>query len=388
MPEKRKWRVLIIEDDLTIGQELVDGLQATGWLDADTSFEAQLVTSFADGMAALEGSRFDFLVLDLRDDARAAAQALEEEKAKPGLDILDEIKKTRFVPVVFYTALPQQVADLKSAFVRVVEKTEGMVKVREEVKSLLETKLPLLSKYLEEQQRKYFWDFVESQWRDGELSGTAVDLAYLMARRLAAALRSEFSRAAAFEIGGADAAPVDTHKIHPMEYYIFPPVERFWSAGDIVKRKGAEDYSVVVTPTCDFAQGKAHYFVIAKCLLLTGFDEYTRWCGTDAPPTFAGNTDNIMELMKDNRRQKDRYKFLPGTRAFPDLVVDLQQLSSVEVAQQAGFDRIASMDSPFAETLLARFARFYGRIATPDLDLDLAMTRAKSRAAIAPPVET
>ncbi len=380
MPDKRKWRVLIVEDDPAIGPEIVEGLQSPDWLDADTSFEAQLVSTFVAGMAALGTARFDLIVLDLKDDAQAGAVDLEEDKAKPGLDILQQIRKTRFVPVVFYTALPQQVSDLKSVFVRVIEKTEGMVKVREEIKSLLETKLPFLSRYLEEQQRKYFWDFVETEWRDGELSGTSVDLAYLMARRLAAALRSEFSRAAASEIGGADAAPADTHDIHPMDTYIFPPVDRFWSAGDILRRKGTNDYFAVVTPTCDFAQGKANYFVTAKCQLLTAFDAYTRWSGAAVPPTFAGNSDRITELMKDNQGQKDRYKYLPGTSAFPDLVVDLQQLSSVELSQQGEFDRIASMDSPFAETLLARFARFYGRIATPDLDLALAMARAKSRA--------
>lgn len=379
-----KWRVLIVEDDKTIGQELVDGLESAEWLDATTSFDAELVTSFSDGMAALDRSRYDLLVLDLKDDARAGAIALEEDKAKPGLDLLTRIKTTRFVPVVFYTALPEQVADLKSAFVRIVEKTEGMVKVRQEISSLLSTKLPLLSRYLEEQQRKYFWDFVESEWGEAELAGATVDLAYLMARRLAAALRSEFSRTAASEIGGADAAPGEAHKIHPMEYYIFPPVDRFWSAGDIIRRKGSYDYSVVVTPTCDFAQNNAQFFVIAKCLLLTTFDEYARWCGAEKPPAFGGNPDKITELIRDNRRQKDRYKFLPGTHSFPDLVADLQQLESLEVAQQDSFDRIASMDSPFAETLLARFARFYGRIATPDLDLDLALSRAKSRALVAP----
>ncbi len=370
-------RVLIVEDDTTIGQEIVDALQTQHWLDASTSFEATLVTSFQDGLAILGGSRFDLLILDLKEDVKVAATA-EQDQAKPGLDILEEIKRTRFVPVVFYTALPDHVADLESAFVRVVEKTEGVVRVRNEIRHLLESGLPRLSRYIEEQQRKYFWEFVEAKWKGGELSRDAVDLAYLMARRLAAALRSEFSRVAVTTIAGAAAAPDKDHLSHPMEYYIFPPVERFWSAGDIIRKKGGTTYSVVLTPTCDFAQKKAKFFLTAKCVPLVTFDEYAAWCGPSRPPAFEGSPEKVTSLMKDGRG--DRFKFLPGTYEFPDLVVDLQQLASISVDEQDDFDRIASMDSPYAETLLARFARFYSRIGTPDLDIELAKERAKARA--------
>jgi hypothetical protein len=38
-------------------------------------------------------------------------------------------------------------------------------------------------------------------------------------------------------------------------------------------------------------------------------------------------------------------------------------------------DRIASIDSPFAEALLAEFTRYFGRVGTPDLDLDYIINR-------------
>ena len=34
-----------------------------------------------------------------------------------------------------------------------------------------------------------------------------------------------------------------------------------------------------------------------------------------------------------------------------------------------GLERLASLDSPFAEALLARFTRYFGRLGTPDLDV-------------------
>jgi len=375
MPDLTKWRVLVVEDNETIGKELVDALETPGWLDPSTEFDANWVASFQDALAMLARSRFDVLVLDLRDDVTPAKTG--EEQAKPGLDILAEVKKTRFVPVVFYTALPEQVSSLASPIVRVVEKTEGIVRVREELAGLLRTGLPRLSRYLEEEQRRYFWEFVETKWA-GDASVQSVDLAYLMARRLAAALRAEFSRLASSVIAGLEVVPGKEHQAHPMEYYIFPPVERFWSAGDIIRRKGETAYYVVMTPTCDFAQKKATFFLAAKCSPLTSFGEYATWLGEQTPPVFDGNPDRIVGLMAD--RRGDRFKFLPGTHEFPDLVVDLQQLNSVPVTDQAQYERIASMDSPYAETLLARFGRFYSRIGTPDLDIELAKARAKDRA--------
>jgi hypothetical protein len=35
----------------------------------------------------------------------------------------------------------------------------------------------------------------------------------------------------------------------------------------------------------------------------------------------------------------------------------------------SGLERLASLDSSFAEGLLARFSRYFGRLGTPDLDV-------------------
>lgn len=44
-------------------------------------------------------------------------------------------------------------------------------------------------------------------------------------------------------------------------------------------------------------------------------------------------------------------------------------------------ERLASLDSPFAEALLARFARYFGRLGTPDLDLEVILNKLRSAAA-------
>jgi hypothetical protein len=115
--------------------------------------------------------------------------------------------------------------------------------------------------------------------------------------------------------------------------------------------------------------------------------EYATWKGTAVPPTFQGSAAKVQNLIRDNRDgQRERFMFLPGTNTFPDLVIDRQQLSTVAENQRDDFDRIASLDSPFAEKLGSLFARHYGRIGTPDLDIEIAMARIKARAATPPAI--
>ena len=59
-------------------------------------------------------------------------------------------------------------------------------------------------------------------------------------------------------------------------------------------------------------------------------------------------------------------------------MVDFQQLVTLPREQMDGLERLASLDSPFAEALLARFARYFGRLGTPDLDLEVLVARLRS----------
>ena len=43
-----------------------------------------------------------------------------------------------------------------------------------------------------------------------------------------------------------------------------------------------------------------------------------------------------------------------------------------------GLERLASLDSPFAEALLVRFTRYFGRLGTPDLDVAVLSQRLRA----------
>ncbi len=75
--------------------------------------------------------------------------------------------------------------------------------------------------------------------------------------------------------------------------------------------------------------------------------------------------------------QDDRNLFLPAALTIPDLVADFQRLRSVTPDELGTMERVASLVSPFAEAMVSRFTRYFGRVGTDDLDVEAIMERLK-----------
>jgi CheY-like chemotaxis protein len=366
-----QWRILIVENDEDIARQVQEA--SADFVDAPDSVEAEVVSNFNDAIPRLTTERYDVLILDLRDESAGTLET--EEKDQAGLKVLAELKRIRFLPIVFYTALPNQAPPV-TEFVRVVEKTEGLAKLREEVRRVLETQLPALSRTIEEMQRSYMWEFVNEHWKEFSSPLEQADLAYLLARRLAFSLQVE-ARKLAGKVT-ADAVPVSEQKIHPIEMYVNPVVSKVRLAGDILKGKIAnrDGYWMVLTPSCDFEQAKAENVLVAACLPLNEQVEYANWLKDQADNNIKGK---LKSLICDNRQKTpERFKFLPGTFFIPDLVVDFQQLIAIPTEEIQNVEVICSLDSPFGEAVLHRFSRYYGRLGTQDIDPQIVINRLQS----------
>lgn len=372
------WRFLVIEDNQDITKQLVEA--CPGFVAPDSA-QVEVCLNFKEAVPLLDSQRYDLLIIDLKDDS----SKLPEEENLPGLKVYEEVKKRRFVPIVFYTALPKYVLPEQNAFVRVVEKTSGLNKLRDEVRHLMGTQLPNLTRHLENEQREYMWDFVSTHWKEFTTPRDQADLAYLLARRLALSLESLATKLAV-SVGGSLESPSDQLKAHPMVMYIRPPLGPHRLAGDILSEKANDvvNHWIVLTPSCDFAQEKAKHAVLAKCEKLSDQHEFKTWSAEPGNPSKSAIED-MEKLIRDNRKgQQERFKFLPGTFFLPDLLVDFQQLRSVPVETLNTFEPIATLDSPYAEALLARFARYFGRLGTPDVDENVVLNRLQAGLAAAP----
>lgn len=411
----KTWNILAVDDDEESVSSIKDLLERRAVSSQGDRCRVETTTSFTSALSILEHEQYDLLILDIRDQAMAAGQGLPPDGnvvtvADRGLSAYEAIKQRRFVPVVFHTALPDLAADLDSPpFTSVVSKLdEDEAKIRKAVIEAFDSGLPELNRaltsHVESLHRQFMSEFVRKHWSTFGGRQHQGDLAHLLVRRLAMSL-TEGAPALAPYLDTADDHGVDGSKIHPMRMYIVPPVGS-WTTGDILEYsadsrpqlsaeeergdvqdaevKGAEThYWVMLTPACDLVEErrKADFVVMARCLPLEDTPEYRKWSSQTSSTNGASTAalTSMEKLISNNRGgQRERFYFLPAAWDTPNLVVDFQQVIHVEYEKILESRRLATLDSPYSQSLISQFTRYLGRMGTPDLSTTTVMQRLQS----------
>jgi CheY-like chemotaxis protein len=376
-----EWRALYIDDDPEYLQQVSEALSGAKVLEPDHTLSIKTIEDFDDAIPELENKRYDLVIIDLR-----LGDTLIEVAEEEGIKILESIQSRIFLPIIFFTVLPLKLAGLSSQLIRIVDKKDGPDKLLEEIMDIFKTKLPIVNRalirHVQDIQRYYMWEFVANNWEAFGDTPDRTSLAYFLARRLAKSLDSPGIQELAERLGDSTKIMCSEDNVHPMRYYVMPPVGAEPVSGDIVKEEGGGQtkYMVLITPTCDFVHKRVDLMLFARCSLLRDRQEFIDW--KDNPEDPKGEyKGKLVRLLRNGA--SERFFFLPGVFDLPDLVVDYQQLNIIEKPQfdklkgEGGFKCVASLDGPFSEALLARFARYFGRLGTPDLNIDLILERIK-----------
>lgn len=385
MPENIPWRILIVDDDIESCEGTKEYLEQNPLSADEAPPIVEFITDFSKAMEKLETERYDLLILDIK---LATGMSVPDEQV--GIKVLDEIKQRRFIPVVFYTALPHHADGLTTALIRVVSKVEKPSVLLTEISKIFQTPLPAVNRalirHLETIQRDYMWGFVTENFDQLVNTPDRASLAYLLARRLAVSLSGPGMKQLLDDLGAREGLEAED-KVHPMKYYVMPPLEYAPLTGDLYQGtiEQQSGYWIVLTPSCDMTphdgKVKAERVLLAKCLLLIEQEEYQTWVAKNHSKKSRTPLEDLLGNNRKHGRQPDRYHFLPGVMSLPGLVVDFQAVKMVTYEQLSDpktLKRIASLDSPFAECLLVRFTRYYGRIGTPDLDLNIVLDKLKA----------
>lgn len=365
------WNFLVFDDDPEILELLVEELEEPGFL-GDDIVCCRTVDNFADAKKFVETGNFDLVILDLQDEVADADVRSADSDELSGERILGFLKNKQFIPVIFNTGYADKISHLQSHFVKVVRKgaADGLVNA---VRDTFSTKLPSLIRYVQEEQKKYLWGHVEEQWSNASELKEDGEVAYLLARRLANSLSAVSIRRF------FNPEHVGPTSVHPVEYYIWPSLNNTVSLGDIYVGRADGLYYLVINPACDFEQGKADTVLLVTCKRIEEFSEFEQVKNTVVGKLeISGNKrKELIALIGDNRKvsggQPDRYKYLPGTSFLPHLVVDFQMLTQLLLEDFiAGelFEKVATLDTPFAEGVQAKFARYYSRFGVPDLNFE------------------
>jgi len=363
-------KILTIDDDATITKQIQD-------LFHDEVIEGHKIlvdveNDFATGMARLLEGEYDIVVLDVY-----KGEPTEGNANQPGREILEEIKTTVPITLVFYTGLTSHIEECASDIVRVVSKTTSGG-LETEITSLIKTGFPLIrkriSKHINDVLREYYWEVVDNYADSNKVSGEEALLEYLLLRRLAATLNRE----GATKIFGK---AISSEKVHPLGFYICPPLQNdTYEMGDVLKRDDGS-FHVVMTPSCDLANKKADYLLLVPTIKLKDTPEYKKYV-----ECVKLNTEESLKKLSNNKeslsrvigsRNSDRYFFLPHNEfvGMPDMVIDFQQSSNHKIEVESayklsGYSKVLKIDDPFAQNMLATFIRNKNRPGSPDLDTD------------------
>jgi DNA-binding NarL/FixJ family response regulator len=359
----RTWRILIIDDNPNMTRDAERELH-DAFENDELDVEIVVTNSFEDGFRLVREGACDVAVLDVRRDK----QGHEPEDAQRGRRIYSDIRDIRFLPVIFWTALPHEVLDQRMPPLVDVLPKEDLDKLPDAVRAAINSgsveTMDGIEKHVATVMRDHMWKELAPNWSEDTAGGKTDELAHILITRVAHSLQDQ-------------ALPELTQG--PSHCYLYPPLSVHHRPGDLLRCSSDEKVSwwVVLTPACDLAHdGKAEFALLCKANPLADSPQYKAWKQSGSKERW-----NILNKLLSGKIA--RYHYFPKFREIPDLLLDLENSKSVPIADLKSYFRIASLVSPYCDALLTKHSHFRGRVGTPDLNVD----SVKARLDLAPFVE-
>jgi CheY-like chemotaxis protein len=345
----RTWHVLVIDDNPKMTADAERELHDA--FDNDPALEIAIAVenSFEIGLKRVKDGACDIVVLDLRRDR---AEGVVEDVDR-GRRVYHDIREVRFIPVIFWTALPQNVQDLKAPPLVDVFSKDELDKVPDAIRAAISSGAAQAMADIEDRvasvMRRHLWTELAPHWDEYGAGSGPEELAHLLIARVAHALQGQ---------------PLPELTDRPSHCYLYPPVAERYRPGDLLRltRNGADEWFVILTPACDLEHdGKADFVLLGRASLLTAHQKYLGWEANLSN----GKWNELNEILTG---KVPRYHFLPEFRTIPDLILDLENTQSIPIGDLGNFDRVASLVSPYCDALLIKHSQFRGRVGTPVLN--------------------
>lgn len=357
----KQLRILFVDDDPGIRDELVKLINEE--VIEDYTLKCESAEGFEDGIAKIRENNYEIIVLDLCKGEPVSGGD------QTGLEVLRDIQKIAFIPVIFYSGLAGSIKELESDIVRIVGKADGFDALKSEIERLIKRRLPVLRdavhQHIESELKSYFWDIVHEKRTLFNSPENDYSLGYLLLRRIADSLSKTKIKAI---IGDSS---VKQELAHPMEVYIYPVTDGEFEVGEIV---GADnEYYVLLTPSCDYVERfkngqscgrKVKKVLLAKAVPLEEYKEFKDYKNNSSKE----NKNKLLGIIQN--KHSDQFFFLPKTPFIGNCVINFQEKKMVKYEELQNFERIAKLDSPYAEAMTATFIRYYNRVGCPDIDTD------------------
>ncbi|MET9379817.1 hypothetical protein ABZY09_01705 [Streptomyces sp. NPDC002928] len=387
-----EWTVVIVEDNEDYRKDVEDQLRRS-----DVAYgrapRVIPVGEFSQAEEILSAQTVDVVILDVRDD---------QGSDDAGELLLDNLKSTRFVPVVFYTAYAERVEPLaQPPVVQIVGKEEHTDVLVNAVRAAFDSGLPIavrgLADHVREVTREYLWD-IAKQWAslgDYDAEEKTTFLVARLTRSLELTLALDGEDRLRGPVGRALALPSNWH---PSRIYVIPPIGEKFDTGDLLLHGETQRYWVQLTPSCDLANGKADRHLLVAADPLLEVDPFLSW-GVVEPEWKSieqavaprggwsqeekerraklkkASNDLRAESKKIILGRHDRFFHLPKFFTVPDLLIDFQHVQTPTDSEMGEYVRISGLASPWPQVLVNRYNRQTGRMGFDDPNADAVLER-------------
>jgi hypothetical protein len=372
--EENGWKVLLVEDDETTVRQIGEFFAGHEFDGKRLDFTP--ITDWDRAIGLIKERKADLVILDIyRGKAAAGAERIGEV-------VLQDLQRSGFVPVVIHTNLPEGLEGLRSEFVRLVPKTDGLPKLSEEIGSLFTKRIPQLNRailnHVDRALCEYMWGFVARKWAGLKEIADRPEFVRLLLHRLAFSFaRVGVEQAVSEAFQGYKGTPLSPETVHPAEFYIMPPMGSDPYLGDVRIRKTGDrtEFLVVIWPSCDFVStgGRTPKTDIVLCARAAPLADCIEAREYAAEPSET-KRKKLRSLMANNLNSSlgsaASTHYLPGFLNVPDLIVEFRKLEVPALDDLKKMTCLGTLASPYAEEMSFRFDCYRGRLGVPDLDLD------------------
>lgn len=351
-------RLLFIEDEPDSVESVIR------WLTEHIDCTCQ-IAAFAEADATIDSFVPDIVILDLLESGSAG------DPATTGMQTYDDIWRTRFCPIVVYSAQPDLLSANRAGhpFVKSVQKgressaqLEAVIaELTPHVNALYEAEL-----HIRRQFALALRDVAPYAFEVFTTPNERSDAIVRSGRRRLAALMDDMSR--------------HGQKLESWEQYLCPPIIDSLQLGDVLMKVGAPKdepaaFRVILTPSCDLvASGprkpKVENVLVARCKSIKdGF-------GLTSLGNISGKKlkDRLPSTVLSQGYFETVVPFPALVGRVPPMLANLRDLELIPFDKIRGsdpaFERVASIDSPFRELIAWAYMQIAGRPGVPDRDLD------------------
>jgi CTP synthase len=322
--------------------------------------------TFDDYAEYLSFFNIELIILDIR-----KGQLGDEE---PGYQIIDEIWKTAFCPIIIFSAIAEHIypnEHSENYFNKKVKKGSGeirrLIDTVNELSGYVERKKEtskLLNFHISETYRESFPSILNNL-NEPNAEETLDIFTRLIRRRVAAALDES----------------IDFSPIKSWEMYLLPPINKQLLTADILFKNGedknkAESYKVIISPSCDLQEDNAkkrkplEKVLVVSCISINQYLSIKELSKDTPKEDFNGILQKIL-----SNTNAERFIPLPGLKGFiPNMACDFKKLETIaykNIGKDKEYLKIASIDSPFREAIIWAYMQINCRPGLPDRNFDL-----------------